>query len=160
MKKEYSFQNRFLYFLFSKYCSFSLWWSHYLLELLLRPFAIYKSTKLIFLLSSRHFRYSTYRKKNRKWFRLEEGRYHYLYHNSKLHSTIYRILYESETPDTILSCSTCLPVMLSQRILEVMMFPQDENSCSRSGWVKCFGNPDTYRLAPFIASLLGRAYDT
>ena len=49
------------------------------------------------------------------------------------------------------------PVMLSQRILEVMMFPQEENILSRSGCAMCFGRPLTYKLAPFIASLLGRA---
>ena len=53
-----------------------------------------------------------------------------------------------------------LPVMLSQSILDVMMAPQEANSRSRSGWVRCLGRPDTYRLAPFIASLLGRAYET
>ena len=52
------------------------------------------------------------------------------------------------------------PVMLSQRIREVMMFPLQENRRSKSGWVICFGKPETYKLAPFIASLLGRAYDT
>ncbi len=36
-----------------------------------------------------------------------------------------------------------LPVMLSQSILDVMIAPQDENSCSRSGWVRCFGRPET-----------------
>ena len=41
-----------------------------------------------------------------------------------------------------------------------MMFPQEANSLSRSGWVMCFGRPDTYRLAPLMASLLGRAKDT
>merc|ERR1719225_1272262 len=52
------------------------------------------------------------------------------------------------------------PEMLSHSILLVMMFPQEANSLSRSGWVMCFGRPDTYRLAPLMASLLGRAKDT
>lgn len=50
--------------------------------------------------------------------------------------------------------------MLSHSILLVMMFPQEANSLSRSGWVMCFGRPETYRLAPLMASLLGRAKDT
>lgn len=36
-----------------------------------------------------------------------------------------------------------VPEMLSQRILEVIIAPQDENIRSRSCWVKCFGSPDT-----------------
>lgn len=52
------------------------------------------------------------------------------------------------------------PVILSQRILDVMMLPHDENILSRSGCVMCFGRPLTYRFAPFMASLLGLAYDT
>merc|ERR1719422_531811 len=52
------------------------------------------------------------------------------------------------------------PDILSQRILLVMILPQLANSRSRSGCVMCLGRPDTYRLAPLIASLLGRANDT
>ena len=58
------------------------------------------------------------------------------------------------------SWCTTEPEMLSHSILLVMMFPQEANSLSRSGWVMCFGRPDTYRLAPLMASLLGRAKDT
>ena len=50
-----------------------------------------------------------------------------------------------------------LPVILSHKILEVMMLPLIANIRSKSGWVMCLGKPDTYKLAPFIASLLGRA---
>ena len=58
------------------------------------------------------------------------------------------------------AASPALPVMLSHKMREVMISPAQENIRSKSGWAMCFGNPDTYRLAPFIASLLGRAYDT
>ena len=50
-----------------------------------------------------------------------------------------------------------LPVMLSQRILLVMMLPHELKSRSRSGWAMCLGSPETYRFAPLMASLLGRA---
>jgi len=53
-----------------------------------------------------------------------------------------------------------LPVMLSQRMREVIMRPYGLKRFSRSCWVMFFGSPLTYRFAPFIASLLGRAYDT
>ena len=53
-----------------------------------------------------------------------------------------------------------LPVMLSQRILLVMMLPHELKRRSRSGWAMCLGRPDTYRFAPLMASLLGRAYET
>jgi hypothetical protein len=53
-----------------------------------------------------------------------------------------------------------LPVMLSQRIREVIMRPYGLKRFSRSCWAMFFGSPLTYRFAPFIASLLGRAYDT
>ena len=49
------------------------------------------------------------------------------------------------------------PVILSHRMREVIMLPEQENNRSKSGWAICLGNPDTYRLAPFIASLLGWA---
>ena len=49
------------------------------------------------------------------------------------------------------------PVILSHRMREVIMLPEQENNRSKSGWAICLGNPDTYKLAPFIASLLGRA---
>ena len=58
------------------------------------------------------------------------------------------------------AASPALPVMLSHKMREVMISPAQENIRSKSGWAMCFGNPDTYRLAPFIASLLGRAYET
>ena len=50
--------------------------------------------------------------------------------------------------------------MLSHRILLVMMAPQLANSRSRSGCAMCLGRPDTYKLAPLMASLLGRANET
>lgn len=53
-----------------------------------------------------------------------------------------------------------LPVMLSHRMREVMMEPYGLNMASRSCWVMDLGRPDTYRLAPLMASLLGLAYDT
>lgn len=52
------------------------------------------------------------------------------------------------------------PVFVSYRILDVIIFPHWENSFSRSCWVIDFGNPLIYKLAPFILSLLGLAYDT
>jgi len=53
-----------------------------------------------------------------------------------------------------------VPVMLSQRIREVMIRPNGLNSDSNSCCVRFFGNPLTYKLAPLIASLLGLAYET
>lgn len=50
--------------------------------------------------------------------------------------------------------------MLSQRILEVIMRPYGLKRASRSCWVMFLGKPDTYKLAPLIASELGLAYDT
>lgn len=52
------------------------------------------------------------------------------------------------------------PVMLSQRILDVIMRPYGLKRASRSCWVMFLGKPDTYKLAPLIASELGLAYDT
>lgn len=53
-----------------------------------------------------------------------------------------------------------LPVMLSHRMRDVIIRPYGLNRDSKSCWVMFFGNPETYRFAPFIASELGRAYDT
>lgn len=52
------------------------------------------------------------------------------------------------------------PVILSHNILEVIIFPYGLNNCSKSGCVIFLGRPETYRLAPFIDSELGRAIDT
>jgi hypothetical protein len=41
-----------------------------------------------------------------------------------------------------------------------MILPYDAKIASKSGWVMFFGNPDTYKLAPLIDSLEGRATDT
>ena len=53
-----------------------------------------------------------------------------------------------------------LPVMLSHKILDVIIAPEQANILSKSGCAICLGRPETYKLAPFIASLLGLAYDT
>lgn len=53
-----------------------------------------------------------------------------------------------------------LPVILSHRMRDVMIRPYGLNSDSRSGWDIFFGKPDTYKLAPLIASELGLANDT
>lgn len=50
--------------------------------------------------------------------------------------------------------------MLSHKMREVIMRPNELNIDSRSGCVMFFGNPETYRLAPLIASELGRANET
>lgn len=50
--------------------------------------------------------------------------------------------------------------MLSQRIREVIIRPYGLNKDSRSGCDIFFGKPETYKLAPFIDSELGRANDT
>lgn len=52
------------------------------------------------------------------------------------------------------------PVMLSQRILDVIIWPYGLKSDSRSCWVIPLDRPDTYKLAPLIESELGRANDT
>lgn len=53
-----------------------------------------------------------------------------------------------------------LPVILSHKMRDVIIRPYGLNRDSKSCWVMFFGNPETYRLAPLIASELGRAYDT
>lgn len=50
--------------------------------------------------------------------------------------------------------------MLSQSIREVIILPNGLNNASKSCWVIFFGNPETYKLAPLIASELGLAYET
>ena len=60
-------------------------------------------------------------------------------------------IYSSTLPTRV------LPVMLSQRMRDVIIFPEHANILSKSGCAICFGRPDTYRFAPFIASLLGLA---
>lgn len=52
------------------------------------------------------------------------------------------------------------PEILSQSIRDVIILPYDANSASKSGCDRFLGRPDTYKLAPFIDSELGRAYDT
>ena len=75
------------------------------------------------------------------------------------HRSLLRTTWERSMNISTIS-KNLLPEMLSQRILLVMMLPHEENILSRSGWVMCLGRPDTYRLAPLIASLLGRAKET
>jgi hypothetical protein len=53
-----------------------------------------------------------------------------------------------------------LPVILSDNIREVMILPYESKIASRSGWVIFFGKPDTYKFAPLIDSLDGRANET
>lgn len=53
-----------------------------------------------------------------------------------------------------------LPVILSHKIRDVIIRPYGLNNASRSGWDIFFGKPDTYKLAPLIASELGRANET
>lgn len=53
-----------------------------------------------------------------------------------------------------------IPVMLSHRIRDVMIRPYGANNDSKSGWVIFFGKPETYKLAPLMASELGRAKET
>lgn len=50
-----------------------------------------------------------------------------------------------------------LPVILSHRILEVIIWPNALNKFSRSCCVMLFESPETYKLAPLMASELGRA---
>ena len=50
-----------------------------------------------------------------------------------------------------------LPVMLSQRMRDVMILPKGLNRDSNSCCVKFLGSPLTYKLAPLMASLLGLA---
>ncbi len=42
----------------------------------------------------------------------------------------------------------------------MIILPAGLNSSSSSGWVMLFGKPHIYKFAPFILSLLGRAYET
>lgn len=53
-----------------------------------------------------------------------------------------------------------IPVMLSQRMRDVMMRPNGANRVSNSLWHIVFGMPLTYKLAPLMFSLLGRANET
>lgn len=53
-----------------------------------------------------------------------------------------------------------LPVILSHKIRDVIICPNGVNKFSKSCCVMLFDKPDTYRLAPLIASELGRANDT
>jgi hypothetical protein len=50
--------------------------------------------------------------------------------------------------------------MLSQRMREVMMRPYGANNASNSLWHIDFGIPLTYKFAPLMFSLLGRANET
>lgn len=61
---------------------------------------------------------------------------------------------------TILLIDFISPVILSQRIRDVIIVPNGLKRFSKSCCVILFDKPDTYRLAPFIASELGRAKDT
>lgn len=53
-----------------------------------------------------------------------------------------------------------LPVMLSQRMRDVMIRPKGAKSVSSSLWHMVLGMPLTYKLAPLMFSLLGRAKET
>lgn len=53
-----------------------------------------------------------------------------------------------------------VPVMLSHKMRDVMMRPNGANSASSSLWHIVFGMPLTYKLAPLMFSLLGRANET
>ena len=50
--------------------------------------------------------------------------------------------------------------MLSHKMREVIIRPNGANKDSKSGWVMFLGKPLTYKLAPLIASELGRANET
>uniref|UniRef100_A0A1A9VWP7 Uncharacterized protein n=1 Tax=Glossina austeni TaxID=7395 RepID=A0A1A9VWP7_GLOAU len=45
-------------------------------------------------------------------------------------------------------------------IRDVIILPYGENNASKSGCDRFLGRPDTYKLAPFMDSELGRAYET
>lgn len=53
-----------------------------------------------------------------------------------------------------------IPVTLSERIRDVMICPKGLKSASKSSWLIVLARPLTYKLAPLIDSLLGRANDT
>ena len=60
----------------------------------------------------------------------------------------------------VTSAWVVLPVWRSQSMREVTILPYGANSSSMSICVMLRGSPLTYRLAPLILSLLGRASDT
>ena len=53
-----------------------------------------------------------------------------------------------------------MPVMLSHKMRDVMIRPNGANSASSSLWHIVFGMPLTYKFAPLMFSLLGRANET
>lgn len=61
---------------------------------------------------------------------------------------------------TIITSGENLPVTLSERMRDVMICPNGLKSASKSSWLIVFARPLTYKFAPLIDSLLGRANDT
>lgn len=74
---------------------------------------------------------------------------------SQFFKKIYRSVWKVGTEE-----GRYLPVMLSQRMRDVMIRPKGAKSVSSSLWHMVLGMPLTYKLAPLMFSLLGRAKET